>query len=105
MQNVALDVAIGLIFIYLLYSLLATTVKELVATIFSYRSRMLERGIQQMLDGKNVKYYWWSKIYNWSKGGDKETPGSKKAKEKDGFFATEVTEHAIYKRASENSIW
>ena len=53
MNNPALDIAIGLVFIYLLYSLLATTIKEFVATIFSYRSRMLELGIEQMLDGKN----------------------------------------------------
>jgi hypothetical protein len=63
-NNVALDVAIGLIFIYLLYSLLATTIKELIATIFSYRGRMLERGIEQMLDGKNYSYYWWDKVIN-----------------------------------------
>jgi hypothetical protein len=64
MNNPALDVAIGLIFIYLLYSLLATTIKEFVATIFAYRSRMLELGIEQMLDGKNYSYYWWDKVAN-----------------------------------------
>ncbi len=64
LNNTVLDVAIGLIFIYLLYSLLATTVKEFVATIFAYRARMLERGIEQMLDGKNLSYYWWDKVWN-----------------------------------------
>lgn len=63
-NNAVLNVAIGLVFIYLLYSLLATTIKEFVATIFSYRSRMLERGIEQMLDGKNFSYYWWDKLAN-----------------------------------------
>ncbi|MES2774362.1 MAG: hypothetical protein V4722_09270 [Bacteroidota bacterium] len=63
-DNVALDVAIGLIFIYLLYSLLATTVNEFIAMILAYRHRMLEKGIEQMLDGKNYSYYWWDKIIN-----------------------------------------
>jgi len=63
-NNVVLNVAIGLVFIYLLYSLLATTIKEFIATLFSYRSRMLERGIEQMLDGKNYSYYWWDKLVN-----------------------------------------
>jgi hypothetical protein len=64
LNNVVLDVAIGLIFIFMLYSLLATTIKEFIATIFSYRSRMLERGIEQMIDGRNFSYYWWEKVAN-----------------------------------------
>ncbi|XZF15977.1 hypothetical protein ACTHGU_07555 [Chitinophagaceae bacterium MMS25-I14] len=64
LNNVALNIAISLVFIYLLYSLLATTIKEFIATIFSYRSRMLERGIEQMLDGQNFSYYWWDKVLN-----------------------------------------
>ena len=64
MYNTLLEVAIGLVFIYLLYSLLATTIKEFIATIFSYRGRMLERGLEQMLDGKNFSFYWWDRIVN-----------------------------------------
>ena len=79
MNNTILEVAIGLVFIYLLYSLLATTIKEFIATIFSYRGRMLERGLEQMLDGKNYSFYWWDRIANfflwlfqWKKlGGEK----------------------------------
>src|SRR3954464_9411357 len=63
-NNVVLDVAIGLIFIFLLYSLLATTINEFVAMIFAYRHRMLEKAIEQMLDGKNYSYYWWDKVAN-----------------------------------------
>lgn len=63
-NNVVLDVAIGLVFIYLLYSLLATAINEFIAMIFAYRHRMLEKGIEQMLDGKNYSYYWWDKVYN-----------------------------------------
>ncbi|MEP7375630.1 MAG: hypothetical protein ABI675_19695 [Chitinophagaceae bacterium] len=64
LNNVVLDVAIGLIFIFMLYSLFATTLQEFIATIFSYRSRMLERGIEQMIDGRNFSYYWWEKVAN-----------------------------------------
>ncbi len=63
-NNVAIDIAIGLIFIYLVYSLLATAINELVAMVFAYRHRMLEKGIEQMLDGKNYSYYWWDKALN-----------------------------------------
>lgn len=63
-DNVILDIAIGLIFLFLLYSLLASTINEFVALIFAYRHRMLEKGIEQMLDGKNYSYYWWEKAVN-----------------------------------------
>lgn len=66
-NNVVLDVTIGLVFIYLLYSLLATAINEFIAMIFAYRHRMLEKGIEQMLDGKNYSYYWWDKVFNWLK--------------------------------------
>lgn len=63
-NNSALDVAIGLTFIFVLYSLLALAVNEFLATIFAYRHRMLERALEQMLDGKNYGYYWWDKVLN-----------------------------------------
>jgi hypothetical protein len=44
-----LDVAIGLVFIFLLYSLLATSIKEGFATLFALRARMLKKGIEGML--------------------------------------------------------
>ncbi|MEI6681917.1 MAG: hypothetical protein WCO44_04780 [Bacteroidota bacterium] len=40
-----LDVTIGLVFIFLLYSLLATTIHEILATLLKLRSRMLKRAI------------------------------------------------------------
>ncbi len=64
MNNIVLDVAIGLTFIYLLYSLLASTVNEFIAMILAYRHRMLEKAIEQMLDGKNFSYFWWDKVAN-----------------------------------------
>jgi hypothetical protein len=52
-NNTALDVVIGLVFIYLLYSLLASIVQEIIATQLAFRSKVLEKAILRMLeDGK-----------------------------------------------------
>lgn len=40
-----LDVSIGLIFLFLIYSLLATSISEGIATLFALRARMLRKGI------------------------------------------------------------
>jgi hypothetical protein len=45
-----LNVVIGLVFIFLLYSLLATIIQELIATYSGMRARILKRGIAKMLD-------------------------------------------------------
>jgi hypothetical protein len=49
-NNVALDVFIGLTFIYLLYSLFTTILQEIFAQWFSLRSRMLNRAMRRMLE-------------------------------------------------------
>ena len=48
--SVALDVVIGLVFIYLLYSLLASLIQEIIATNLSFRAKILEVGIIRMLN-------------------------------------------------------
>ena len=54
-NNVALDVFIGLIFVFLLYSLLATIIQEIIATRFAIRAKVLEKAILRMLeDGKTT---------------------------------------------------
>lgn len=54
-NNVALDVFIGLIFVFLLYSLLATIVQEMIAVRFAFRAKVLEKAILRMLeDGKTT---------------------------------------------------
>lgn len=63
-SNAGLDIFIGLVFIFLLYSLLASAINEIIAMVFAYRHRMLERAIEQMLDGKNYSYFWWDKLAN-----------------------------------------
>jgi hypothetical protein len=45
----ALDVAIGLSFVYLVLSLFASTVQEWIASILALRSRMLAKGLSSML--------------------------------------------------------
>ena len=54
-DSIALDVVIGLVFVYLLYSLLATILQELISTYFSFRAEFLELALKRMLDdeGKN----------------------------------------------------
>lgn len=52
-NSVVLDVVIGLVFIYLLYSLLATIIQEILSSSFSFRAKILERAIFRMLEDEN----------------------------------------------------
>jgi len=65
--SVVLDVTIGLVFIYLLYSLLATLVNEIIATNIGMRARFLRKGIERMLNDEYIKKYenalgFWNKV-------------------------------------------
>ena len=78
-SNLAIDVVLGLIFVYLLYSLLASVVQELFARIFHSRARLLTKGLRRMLEeedhsadlgwfGKFTFFTWfyelgWSVVY------------------------------------------
>src|ERR1700712_1632913 len=61
LDNVALNVAIGLVFIYLLYSLFATVLSEIMATKLGLRARNLKEGIDRMLndDETSRNGFWW----------------------------------------------
>ncbi|MCU0369859.1 MAG: hypothetical protein MUC31_00445 [Bacteroidales bacterium] len=60
-DSVALDVVIGLVFIYLLYSLLATVLSEIIATMLALRANNLKEAIERMLtDEKEDK--WWQRL-------------------------------------------
>jgi hypothetical protein len=48
-----LEVAIGLIFVFMLYSLFASAIQELISTIFVLRARMLRQAIKKMLMDRN----------------------------------------------------
>lgn len=52
--SVALDVIIGLVFIYLLYSLLTSLVAEIIATNLGLRARNLHGALCRMLDNEEV---------------------------------------------------
>ena len=70
-NSVVLDVVIGLVFIYLLYSLLATIIQELLASSFSLRAKILERAIVRMLeDGNNITSRLKGIIYLFKKTGN-----------------------------------
>src|SRR5687767_13765682 len=54
----AVDVAIGLAFVYLLFSLLCSAIQEAIASIFDLRAATLEKGLRNLLEdggeaGKN----------------------------------------------------
>lgn len=53
-SNVGLDVFIGLVFVFLLYSLLATVLQEIVAHFLDLRARMLVKSIRVMLDDRET---------------------------------------------------
>ena len=57
-----LDITIGLVFIFLLYSLLATSVNEMIATALSLRGRMLKKGIIQGMLSDTPGYNRWQSI-------------------------------------------
>ena len=65
--SITLDIVIGLVFVYLLYSLLATILAELIASWFGIKARMLRQAIERML---NDRYYedtgrnWYQKLFH-----------------------------------------
>ena len=67
--NVALDVAISLIFIYLLYSLLASIVQELISRMFNLRARLLTKALRHILDNDtrqhNLGYLGQFTFFSW----------------------------------------
>jgi hypothetical protein len=48
-----LDIVIGLVFIYLLYSLMTTLIQEIIASHFGFRAKILERAVFRMLEDEN----------------------------------------------------
>lgn len=52
-NNEVLDVFIGLVFVYLLYSLLATVVGEIIATMIGLRARNVREAVDRMLNDED----------------------------------------------------
>ena len=61
---------------------------------------MLERGIEQMLDGKNYKYFWWDRFMNWLDKAEKDKP-ERKVTLKKNLFARNITSHELFQRSAE----
>lgn len=55
LNSTTLEVAIGLALIFLLLSLFCTTINESIAAILGWRARTLERGIQSLFSGGQIK--------------------------------------------------
>ena len=53
-QTPILDVAIGLVFVYLTVSLMCTAVQELIASVAALRSKTLAKGIKNLLANTNI---------------------------------------------------
>jgi hypothetical protein len=50
LNSTVLDLAVGIVFVYLFLAVMCTTINEWIAGITSVRARTLARGIQQLLD-------------------------------------------------------
>jgi hypothetical protein len=61
-NSVALNVFIGLVFIYLLYSLLVTIIGEMIGTWLGLRSRILRQAIEKMLNDEYLDLLIYQKI-------------------------------------------
>jgi len=59
-NHIVLDIAIGIVFVFLVYSLLASAINEIIASAIKTRGRMLIRGVQRMLNGESI--YWWHNL-------------------------------------------
>lgn len=68
--SVALDVVIGLVFIYLLYSLLATILMEIISNWIGLRARNLKYSIKRMLvdDEFTTHWFWKTKVTAYIRG-------------------------------------
>src|SRR3954453_4481643 len=60
----ALDLAIGLAFIFFLLSTLATTIQEFIAAIFGLRARTLEQGLRSLLENPDKGWAYADKFYD-----------------------------------------
>ena len=54
-MSAALDIAIGLVLMYLVLSLFCTTINESIANLLSLRANTLKAAIQQLIDDPNLK--------------------------------------------------
>jgi hypothetical protein len=70
-----LDVAVGLILTFAVYGLLATVLQELLATLFAFRAKMLERALCRMLQDTPLYEGRWQRLKAWWKPTGGRTTG------------------------------
>ena len=58
-----LDIGIGMIFVYLMVSLMCTAANEALASLFAWRANNLSDGIRNLLDGPNPESSAWAKKF------------------------------------------
>jgi hypothetical protein len=65
LDNVVIDVVIGLVFVYCLYSIFVTIINEIIASAFNLRAQMLRHAIRRMLtdEDDNVLKGFFIKIF------------------------------------------
>ena len=56
-NSTAIEVVIGLVFIYILYSLLVTIITELIAGVLNQKGRILKKGVKRMLDDEDQELF------------------------------------------------
>jgi len=84
-----LEIVIGLIFIYLLLSLLTSTVQELIASLVSLRGKMLLKAILKLLEVENLA------------GTEDEAARNKMLEE----FKAKILNSKVYKKYSSKFLW
>jgi hypothetical protein len=99
-NNATLDVVIGLIFVYLIYSLLATTIQEIIATKLSFRGKFLEKAIIRMLDDDLSDGKW--KLKGMLQIWINRLPGKERAKKANAFSGA-FYRHPMIKYLSEKN--
>src|SRR5689334_16872655 len=60
----ALDLAIGLAFIFFLLSTLAATIQEFIAAILGLRARTLEQGLRSLLEDPEKGWHYVDRFYD-----------------------------------------
>ncbi len=66
-DSIVLDVVIGLVFVYLLHSLLASIVQEMIATNLGLRAKVLEKAIVRMLQDEQATTRFWARFLSWKR--------------------------------------
>ena len=96
-SSAAIEVVIGLVFIYILYSLLVTIITELIATIFKQRGNILQKGLKRMLDDDPKEEKGNDKKKAEDTNNDKNANKDEDAKKEDVLLSTKFLDSAEIK--------